>query len=578
METQKSILLGGVFLFALLVYFIQLDTPLLIDPPEGLHASIANEMLQNGDWITPHFNGVRYFDKPPLLYWFLAAGFWVDGPTEWASRFWSAIFACATGVLVAWLGMKIGTPRLGVIAGIVAMANFGFFVFGRLVKPDMLFIFLILLAFVFFIHAYQTHSRWAVICCYGCLGATVIAKDFLGALGPFLVIILFFIFTRQRDITFWIPWKGVALFLAIALPWYLVMEWKNPGFLWYTVVDKHLLNMTLQRVYPDEDVPLSTFEFLGITFFFFLPWSFVVPMAISKFFRQSWQSVENRIWLLLALWSVGVIGFFAIIPFKLPHYGLPAFPFLALIVAKVWDDSLLKKSQALSYSMLFIPPLVVLGVLIALFGDILPEKLRISSNILSVLDLNARNSAVQGQALSFPLGQISMLLNWTALLFFIGICGLVVAIWVNRPVFGFGILTSVFLVFLFVTAESTSYFSETRTTKPIIDFFREVDDSGIFIFHEGPLEKSGSLIMNMERPVRIVNGYQSNLAFGATFPEAKSIFWQVSRFKEKWIGLDQVFLVSVMNPEKSVIGGLPQKSVHLILKAGDRWLYSNHQR
>jgi hypothetical protein len=31
-----------------------------------------------------------------------------------------------------------------------------------------------------------------------------------------------------------------------------------PGFLWYTVVDSHILNVARQRVFPDEDVPLST--------------------------------------------------------------------------------------------------------------------------------------------------------------------------------------------------------------------------------------------------------------------------------------------------------------------------------
>ncbi len=579
MKVPKAAILCGIFLLALVVYFFRLEVPLFIDPPEGLHASIANEMLQKGDWITPHFNGVRYFDKPPLLYWLMAAGFWIEGPAEWAARFWSAIFACAIGVLTAWLGMRIGSPRLGLIAGIVVIANFGMFVFGRLVKPDMLFIFLILLAFTFFIHAYQTRSRWAVIACYGCLGATVIAKDFLGALGPFITFILFFLLTRERDVGFWVPWKGVTLFLLIAFPWYLVMEWKNPGFLWYTVVDKHLLNMALQRVYPDEDVPLSALEFLGVTFLFFLPWAFVVPLAVFRFFRQHWQSVENRVWLLLGLWSVTVIGFFTVIPFKLPHYGLPAFPFLALLVAKVWDDGLLRKPQALSYPMLLVPSLVGFVALTTVFGGFLPETLRISSDVLSAIDLTARNSAVRGQTLSFiPVGQINVLLNWVALAFFIGSSGLVVAIWAKRPILGLGILTSVVLVFLLVTVEGIPYFSESRSVRPVVDFLREARSSETLIFHEGPLEKSGSLILNLERPVKIVNGHQSNLAFGSTFPEAEEIFWSPDRVKEIWLEPDKVFLVSVRNPENSIVQELPQTSVHLLLKAGDRWLYTNNQK
>jgi len=337
--------------------------------------------------------------------------------------------------------------------------------------------------------------------------------------------------------------------------------------------------MTLQRVYPDEDVPLSALEFLGVTFLFFLPWAFVVPLAVFRFFRQHWQSVESRIWLLLGLWSVTVIGFFTVIPFKLPHYGLPAFPFLALLVAKVWDDGLLRKPQALSYPMLLVPSLVGFVALTTVFGGFLPETLRISSDVLSAIDLTARNSAVRGQTLSFiPVGQLELLLEWVALAFFIGSSGLVVAIWAKRPILGLGILTSVVLVFLLVTVEGIPYFSESRSVRPVVDFLKEARSSETLIFHEGPLEKSGSLILNLERPVKIVNGHQSNLAFGSTFPEAEEIFWSPDRVKEIWLEPDKIFLVSVKNPENSIVQELPQTSVHLLLKAGDRWLYTNNQK
>ena len=51
------------------------------DPGEGMHAEIAREILLEGDWITLHLNGVRYFDKPPLLYWLGALSM-----TAWVQR------------------------------------------------------------------------------------------------------------------------------------------------------------------------------------------------------------------------------------------------------------------------------------------------------------------------------------------------------------------------------------------------------------------------------------------------------------------------------------------------------------
>ena len=56
------------------------------DPGEGQHAEIAREILASGDWLTLRLNGVRYFDKPPLLYWLAAGAFAVLGDGEWAAR------------------------------------------------------------------------------------------------------------------------------------------------------------------------------------------------------------------------------------------------------------------------------------------------------------------------------------------------------------------------------------------------------------------------------------------------------------------------------------------------------------
>src|SRR5256886_10938422 len=72
----------GVALVAAALYLLRLGGAPFIDPPEGFHAEIAREMMRVGDWITPHANGVRYFDKPPVLYWLMAGSFSVAGVGE----------------------------------------------------------------------------------------------------------------------------------------------------------------------------------------------------------------------------------------------------------------------------------------------------------------------------------------------------------------------------------------------------------------------------------------------------------------------------------------------------------------
>src|SRR5204863_5575085 len=70
--------------------FVELGMPLL-DPDEGLYATIAQEILNRRDWLIPHINGLPYLEKPPLYFWLTALTFWVFGPSEWAVRLWSAL-------------------------------------------------------------------------------------------------------------------------------------------------------------------------------------------------------------------------------------------------------------------------------------------------------------------------------------------------------------------------------------------------------------------------------------------------------------------------------------------------------
>src|SRR6185436_7720928 len=91
--------------------------------------------------------------------------------------------------------------------------------------------------------------------------------------------------------------------------------------------------------------------------------------------------------------------------------------------------------------------------------------------------------------------------------------------------------------------------------------------------HEGALENSASLLLSVHQPVHIVEGLQSNLAFGATFPEARKIFWSASRLHEVWSGPGRCFLVSTVEPAQSVARTLAP--VHLLAHGGGRWLYSN---
>jgi len=577
MRQPGSGLLWGLGLVAAALFFLGLGAAPFLDPPEGLHAEIAREMGIGGDWVTPHFNGVRYFDKPPLLYWLMALGFSLVGPSEWAARFWSALAAFGTVLLTARLGSILGSPGAGLISGLVVGANIEFFLFGRVVKPDAMFVFFILLAYTGFILAYRGARRWALLIGYGGLGLAVLTKDLLGAAGPVLVVALFFLLTREwSPRARWLPWAGVALFVLIALPWYLAMEWKNHGFLWYVIVDNHLLNFARQRLYPDEDIPLTAAEFLGVTAIGFFPWSLMLPWAFARAFRRPWASFEARGWLLLGLWAGVVLAFFTISPFRLPHYALPAFPAMALLVGKLWDDVLGRSPGAPSFRTLLVPPLVVLVGLAVLFTLGWRGELSLPSGALALADLPARNLEARGQVAPFaPLAQIQPLLGTAALIFGAGSLGLAVAVWRGLPRFGLGVLMATMLAFLPVTVEGLALVSRSRSVKPMAEVLRLKAGPEDLLVHEGALENSGSLFLSLRLPMKVVDGLQSNLAFGATFPEAREVFLSRAELRGSWDGQGRVFLLSVVRPEKSVVREFPPASVNLMGRSGGRWLYSN---
>jgi 4-amino-4-deoxy-L-arabinose transferase-like glycosyltransferase len=549
-----------------------------LDPPEGIHAEIAWEMLRGAGWITPHLNGVPYFDKPPLPYWLTAAAFAWLGPTEMAARLPSALAAVAVAVLTALIGTRLASARVGLMAGLMVAANLEVFVFGRMVKPDMLFVACIFLGLYGFILAYLGGGRWPLLLFYGSLGLAVLAKDFLGALGPLAIVALFLWLTREGGSwRQWAPVSAILLLLAVAVPWHLLVEAQYRGFLWYTVVDNHLLNVVRQRVFPDEDVPLSTLEFLGVTALGFFPWVLALPLAVARVVRRRpWKTPEARVWMLLALWTIGVLGVFALSPFKLPHFGLPAFPAMALLVAKLWDETIERPAGAPRSFSLLAPALLATAIGAGAALGAWLGWLRLSPEAVAVADVSARNMAAQGQVATTDfLAQFRPLFGPIAGIFLLTTAALAIAAWRRLPRLGLGALLAAMIAFLPLSVEGLTLFAKSRSVRLMTDAIQLRIGPADVLAHEGPIENSASALLRLDRRVQIVNGRQSNLAFGSTFAEARPLFWDTAALARAWAGDRRVFLLSGATSTRSVVRELPAERVHLLVEGGSRRLYSN---
>ena len=79
----------------------------LVGPDEPRYAQVAREMFERRDFITPTLGGLPWFEKPPLLYWMMMAGYRMFGVGEYGARIGPALSGLLTGVFLYWIGRTI---------------------------------------------------------------------------------------------------------------------------------------------------------------------------------------------------------------------------------------------------------------------------------------------------------------------------------------------------------------------------------------------------------------------------------------------------------------------------------------
>ncbi len=211
----------------------------LWEPDEGRYAEIPREMLATGDWLTPHLNGVLYFEKPPLQYWLSAIGMRLFGPSAWAARLPLAL-ASALAMWAAWRMAR----RLGAVvpiwASFIAAGSLLGFICGQILTLDALFTAFLVATVACAVEAVDARRRRQPAFMWTLLAFTCVALAFLtkGLAAPVLIGGIFFgalaLNWRDRGLrqpilrTFFDP-GGWALFLAITAPWFILVDQANPG-------------------------------------------------------------------------------------------------------------------------------------------------------------------------------------------------------------------------------------------------------------------------------------------------------------------------------------------------------------
>jgi 4-amino-4-deoxy-L-arabinose transferase-like glycosyltransferase len=541
------------------------------DPGEGMHAEIARELRAGGDPLDLRLNGVRYVDKPPLLYVLLAGAFGVAGESEAVARAVPAVAALAGVAAVAWLGARLLGPVGGVLAGGALLTSIGFYAYGRYVRPETLFVAALAWGFALALVGIVEQRPALVVAGLASFGLAALAKDPLGALGPPLILGLGLALGGQlRPLRRWLPAAGVAAVVALGFGWWALVELRSPGFTWYTVVDNHVLNATRARHFPDEDVPLSALEFLIVAGVGAAPWVIAAAVAVAALLRQGrWRDPHEAPWVVLALWAVAVLGLTALSAFRLPHYGLPAYPAIALLAARGWLQGP-RRALILVHLVVFAALALACGMLWAGGSE------RFASQVLDATDVATRKAAEAGHAtVAPPWEAIRVLLGATTVIFTVAAVALGALAWDRARAAGpWGpalALAAMVAVLPAVGAGLTAVASQ-RAVRPLAVEVARLAAPGDLVVHEGPLENSGALEWYAQRRPVIVDGRRSVLGFGATFAGAGDVLWERERLEQAWGG-HRVWLVTVRAPARSVAAELP--GARLVAEAGGRRLYVN---
>ena len=302
----------------------------VFDLDEGFYAAIVGEMQRRGDWITPHYNGVPWFEKPILLYWAVAPldALW---QSEFMLRLPSVAATLGTAwILYRWIGSAHGQAA-GVITGLAYATSLVPVTMGRLMTPDALFVLCMTGAFASFVESLQRRPRRRIVS-GAWLGLAVLAK------GPVALLlfggVVIFSFWREKTLRHvfrggWIAF-GVAFVLVVSL-WYLPAYLANPQ----TFVQEFLIEQNIMRFLGGDkshgtgttSIWLTPFYYPLVMFLGMMPWSYYALRS----YRVVGIDATTRF---AVRWCVLVLVFFTLSQSKLPHYILPALPPIAVLAAR----------------------------------------------------------------------------------------------------------------------------------------------------------------------------------------------------------------------------------------------------
>lgn len=308
----------------------------LCNPDEGRYTEIPREMAATGDFVTPRLNGVKYFEKPPLVYWLSALTIRQFGVSEFTARLWGGIFS-VIGVLLTYAAARSIYGRgAGIWSAIVLSTTLFYYALSQIILLDMAVAVTMsgaLFAFILAMREPRGRKRFGLFMAfYAFMALATLSKGLIGFAIPGAVIFLWvLLLNRWRALWPFYPIVGTIVLLGIAAPWHIYAARANHDFLYFYFVHEHWLRFTTKihrRFQP-------WWFFIPIFLVGLFPWIFFAKQSLQRSFEGGWKArlANAEAWFFL-IWVVFIIAFFSKSQSKLVPYILPVFPAMAVLIGR----------------------------------------------------------------------------------------------------------------------------------------------------------------------------------------------------------------------------------------------------
>ncbi len=328
--------------FCLFLFFYGLAAIGLTGADEPRYAQVAREMLARHDWVTPVLYGQPWLEKPVLYYWQALVAYRLFGASDWAARLPSAVLATLM-VFAIYLFCRRKRAGVALDAALMTASAALLLAMARAASTDMSLAAPFAVAMLCWYGWYeslelmQSGRRWLLLVFYVAMALATLAKGPVAPGLAALIIIIFCLAMRQPRLivkTLWIP--GMICFLAVALPWYVEVQLRNPQFLRVFILE-HNLERFGTGLFRHEQ---PFWYYVPVVLLAVVPWTVFVVLGLVDSVRQ-WRQGRNSdaatspgsLPIFLLLWAVVPVVFFSLSRSKLPAYILPSLPAFVLLAA-----------------------------------------------------------------------------------------------------------------------------------------------------------------------------------------------------------------------------------------------------